>query len=129
MVRAASRRRSPSPGRSSRRTQPTSRRRNSARSSSRRADTAMIKPLVGPAQRFDAGLGDDGKIRVEVWDRFSSWGPKTKGGSESDFNETTLGQMVDNWRARGGRLSMCQDHKSAATPYVSAPGLAFYDAL
>ena len=24
---------------------------------------------------------------------------------------------------------MCQDHKSAAAPLVSAPGLAFYDAL
>jgi len=24
---------------------------------------------------------------------------------------------------------MCQDHKSAATPYVSAPALAFYDAM
>jgi hypothetical protein len=88
-----------------------------------------MKPLVGPAQRFDGGLGDDGKVRVGVWDRFTSWGSKTKGGSESDFNETTLGQMVDNWRTRGGRLAMCQDHKSAAAPYVSAPGLAFYDAL
>jgi hypothetical protein len=88
-----------------------------------------MKPLVGPAQRFDAALGEDGKIRVGVWDRFTSWGEKTKAGSESDFNESTLGQMIDNWRARGGRLAMCQDHKSAAAPLVAAPGLAFYDAL
>jgi hypothetical protein len=88
-----------------------------------------ITPRLGPVELFDAGIGTDGKIRVYTWDRFTSWGPKTKSGSESEFNEETLGQMVDNWRARGGRLAMCQDHKSVATPYVSAPGMAFYDAL
>jgi hypothetical protein len=88
-----------------------------------------MKPLSGPALRFDAGTDEGGKIRVGVWDRFTTWGEKVKGDSESVFDEDTLGQMVDNWRARGGRLAMCQDHKSAAAPLVSAPGLAFYDAL
>lgn len=82
----------------------------------------------GPLIRLDS-LGDDLKIRVGVWDRFTTWGVKKKGDSPTEFNEKTLGQMVDNWRRRGGRLAMCQDHKSAAAPLVAAPALAFYDAL
>jgi len=83
----------------------------------------------GRAQRFDATPGPDGRVRTAVWDRFCTLGQKIKEGEESVFDQETLGQMVANWYARGGRLAMCQDHKSAATPYVSAPALAFYDAL
>ena len=88
-----------------------------------------LTAILGRAQRFDASPGPDGKIRTSVWDRFCTVGQKVKEGEESVFNAETLGQMVNNWYARGGRLAMCQDHKSAATPYVSAPALAFYDAM
>lgn len=92
------------------------------------AANEMAPALSGPSHAFDAGVGSDGKISIHVWDRFTSWGPKHKN-EPVEFNETTLGQMVDNWRARGGALAMCQDHKSAAAPLVAAPALAFYDAL
>ena len=85
--------------------------------------------LLGRTQRFDASPGPDGRIRIGLFDRLATTGQKIKEGEESVFNAETLGQMVENWYARGGRLAMCQDHKSAATPYVSAPALAFYDAL
>lgn len=85
--------------------------------------------ILGLAQRFDASPGPDGRIRTSVWDRFCTMGQKVKEGEESVFDTKTLGEMVANWYARGGRLAMCQDHKSAATPYVSAPALAFYDAM
>ena len=39
-----------------------------------------MKPLVGPAQRFDLGVGDTGKIRIHTYDRFTSWGEKNDTG-------------------------------------------------
>src|SRR5262249_6359699 len=93
-----------------------------------RMDTTF-KAILGRAQRFDATPGDDGKIGTGLWDRFCTMGQKVKEGEESEFETANLKQMVENWYARGGRLAMCQDHKSAATPYVSAPALAFYDAM
>ncbi len=88
-----------------------------------------IRALLGRMQRFDVSPADDGKIRINVYDHFATMGDKVKDGDESKFSADTLGQMATNWYARGGRLAMCQDHKSAAAPFVSAPGLAFYDAM
>jgi hypothetical protein len=87
------------------------------------------RPFPGATQRFDATLDEDGKIRVGVWDRFTSWGEKIKQGRKSVFNEKTLGQMVSNWQARGDLLAMCLDHESAAAPFVRAPAAAFYSSL
>jgi hypothetical protein len=89
------------------------------------------KSLWGPAERFHANLGDDGKIRIGVFDRIATVGRKVKEGRESEFNLDTLASMVANWPRRGDLLSMCHNHQSA---YVEqngqpAPALAFYEAL
>lgn len=85
----------------------------------------------GRAQTFDGERGPDGKVRCYVWDRFTSTGEKIKDGRLSVFDQRTLTQMVDNWKARGDKLAMCFNHQSA---YVAqngqpAPSLAWYDAL
>ncbi len=95
----------------------------------RLSNDQTFQAVFGRAQRFDLSTGPDGAVRAGVWDRFCTLGQKIKEGEESVFDEATLGQMVENWYVRGGRLAMCQDHKSAATPYVSAPALTFYDAM
>lgn len=70
-------------------------------------------------------------ISTAKWDRFTSWGVKVKDGAESIFDETTLGQMIDNFANRKNDIAMCYDHQSA---YVAdngqpAPALAWYNAL
>jgi hypothetical protein len=77
------------------------------------------------AWHFAASVG------VGKWDRFTSWGTKIKDNAETEFNEQTLGQMVDNFANRKNDIAMCYDHQSA---YVQdngqpAPALAFYNAL
>ncbi len=87
--------------------------------------------IAGRSQAFDAGRGADGKVRADVYDRFTSTGEKIKDGRLSVFDQATLTQMARNWLARGDKLAMCFNHQSA---YVQqngqpAPALAFYDAL
>lgn len=87
--------------------------------------------IAGRAFAFEGERGPDGLVRADVWDRFTSWGEKIKDGQRSVFDETTLGQMIDNWRARADKLAMCYNHQSAFVPQNGqpAPALAFYDAL
>jgi phage I-like protein len=72
-----------------------------------------------------------GPPQTGKWDRFTSWGVKVKDGEESTFNETNLGQMVENFANRKNDIAMCYDHQSAfvAENGQPAPALAFYNAL
>ena len=87
--------------------------------------------MPGETQAFDNAPGPDGKVSVGKWDRFTSWGEKVKEGRRSVFNEVTLGQMIDNWLARGDQLSMCYNHQSAFVQVngKEAPALAWYNAM
>jgi hypothetical protein len=80
---------------------------------------------------FQAVRGPDGKIRSGVWDRFCTWGAKTKEGLETVFDENTLPEMVRNWKIRGDELAMDFNHQSAYTAENGqpAPALAWYSAL
>lgn len=70
-------------------------------------------------------------VRTGVWDRMTSWGVKVKDGEQVEFNEQTLGQIVNNFASRENLVSMDEDHKTAyvATSGEGAPALAFYCAL
>lgn len=74
-----------------------------------------------------AGL--DGAIGK--WSRGATFGYKGAKGTGLDFNVRTLGQMVENARRRGDKISICQDHLSILGPPVgkSAPSLGFFYAL
>lgn len=84
----------------------------------------------GPLVRLDNVRDASGKVRVGLWDRAATFGRKPKDGVESDFTVETFGQMLDNWLARGERLSLCYNHQSAYTEQNGepAPALAYYDA-
>lgn len=65
------------------------------------------------------------------WSRLATFGVKKQGGSTITFTADTLGQMVNNWSARGDKLAINQDHKSAfvETTGQPAPSLAYFTAL
>ena len=81
--------------------------------------------------RFDGERGPDGKVRAGVWDYVCVPGRKVKDGMETDFNPETLGQMIDNFVARGDMVGLDYNHQSEFTHVNGqpAPGLAFYGAL
>lgn len=98
----------------------------------RRTSTAsrMQRGSFGGLLRFDNKRGEDGKVRVGLWDRAATFGEKPKDGVDVSFTPETFGQMLDNWLKRGEKLALCYNHQSA---YVEengapAPALAFYDA-
>lgn len=70
-------------------------------------------------------------VSAGKWDRFTSWGPKVKGGSETVFNEETCGQIIDNFANRKNDLAMDYDHQAMYSSQNGqpAPALAFYSAL
>lgn len=83
------------------------------------------------AIQFEGLRGADGKVRVGVWDHFTTWGTKIKDGLETRFDEDTLPQMVKNWKTRGDCLALDFNHQSsyAAENGQPAPALAWYNAL
>jgi hypothetical protein len=85
---------------------------------------------IGGGQLFDVVRGGDGRLPVGRWDRGMTPGFKEKEGKPTEFSPRTFGQMIDNWLARGERLSLCYNHQSAYAKEngAPAPALAFYDA-
>ncbi len=87
-----------------------------------------VPVVFGRMQRFDAA-DTEGLVRVGTWDRWATWGEKVKDGSETVFDELTLGQMIENWYARAGRCPLCLDHQSTLGGLVRAPAAGYYDAF
>ncbi len=91
---------------------------------------------INPTHRcatFQVLRGDDGKIRVGVWDRICvpTEIPDQKDGMETHFTAETMSQMVDNFVERGDQIPVDWNHQ---TNYASqngrpAPALAWYGAL
>lgn len=86
---------------------------------------------IGKSVRFSAVLGDDGKVRVGLWDRGETFGTKPKDEIKTVFSVETFNQFIDNWLARGEPLSVCYNHQTA---YVKengapAPALAYHNAV
>lgn len=70
-------------------------------------------------------------VATGMWDQVMTWGEKTKEGSDSVFDEFTLGQIVDNFRGRKNLIGMDYEHQTANSPANGAPApqLALYNAL
>lgn len=81
--------------------------------------------------QFDASRGPDGKVRVGVWDRICVPGHDEKDGQSTDFDLSTLSQMVDNFLERADPIPVDHNHQSnyAAQNGQPAPALAWYGAL
>lgn len=81
-----------------------------------------------PSFRFTVG---DLASAVGKWSRGATFGKKVQNGVEIDFSPETLSQMVKNAAARGDKIAICQDHKSAfvATTGQPAPSLGYFYAL
>lgn len=84
-----------------------------------------------PPQMFQTPRGPDGRLRAGRWDRGMTFGEKVKDGVPTTFSIETFGQMIDNWKRRGEKLSYCYNHQSA---YASengqpAPALAYANAI
>ncbi|MCU1282882.1 MAG: hypothetical protein JWM53_6428 [bacterium] len=90
---------------------------------------AQLK-LKLPAIRFDAG-SVGGQVRVGVWDRWTSWGEKTKDDGVTVFDEATLTQAIGNFKRQSNDLYMDYDHQTAYMPENGKPAvaLAWYCAL
>lgn len=77
----------------------------------------------------DSLFGDPDAIKVGLWDAFAPvWGIITKFGQSSAFDELTYRQMLDNLRARGLKVYMDNDHKTAGLGWScdEVPALAYY---
>lgn len=99
----------------------------------RRTGTGKIRHEVESSMsiKFEVARGPDGKLRVGVWDKFTTWGTKYKDGMDTRFDEETLTQFIKNWKERGDALPMDYNHQSsyASENGQPAPALAWYDAL
>lgn len=97
---------------------------------------AMEAPLF---QLFEV-LPKPGEVRSGVWDRFTTWGPSRKLAVNSEgklyvaetvFDEKSLGQMVDNFVARGVKVPLDWNHQTAYAKVNGKPAesLARYSIL
>ncbi len=79
--------------------------------------------LTVPAWRFSVSTGK--------WDQFAKFGTFEKDGSTVVFDETTLGQIVDNFADRQNDIGMDHEHQALNAPVNGqpAPALAWYSAL
>lgn len=68
---------------------------------------------------------------IGKYSRLATFGEKEKDGARMEFNAATLGSMVDNFKARGDKLAICQDHLSAYVGQTGrpAPALGYFTAL
>lgn len=81
--------------------------------------------------RFEIARGEDGRVASHVWDYVCVDGWDKKNGQYTEFTPETLGQMVDNFVARGDRLPYDFNHQSGYTEANGqpAPALAYCGAL
>lgn len=86
-----------------------------------------------PAFRFslDVAPGQNLGAAIGKWSRGATYGDKSAKGDGLVFTPEILSRMVDNVAARGDKISICADHKSAyvATTGQPAPSLGFFYAL
>mgnify|MGYP000119511612 CR=1 FL=1 len=94
--------------------------------------TSLARP-VKPSLIFDSRpdnlfvVGD--AIKEKVWDVFAPvWGPVTKFGCTSNFDDVTYKQMLEDLERRGLMVYMDNDHKTASLGWSvdEVPALAYY---
>lgn len=101
---------------------------------------STARPFEAPLMALFDAIPKPGEVRSGVWDRFTTWGPSRKIDIASDgklvvsetvFDETTLGQMVDNFVARGVKVPLDWNHQNAyaKTNGKPAESLARYACL
>lgn len=90
----------------------------------------MLRLFRARSLAFQQGAAST-PVKTQVWDQFMTWGTKRKAGQDSVFDETTLGQIVNNFRARTNLIGMDYEHQTASASENGAPApqLAFYNAL
>jgi hypothetical protein len=91
----------------------------------------MPPPKLFSIPSFRFSIAADPASAVGKWSRGATFGQKVKDGDEVNFSPATFAQMIENVEARGDKLAICQDHKSAyvALTGAPAPSLGFFYAL